>query len=605
MRMSIPRLVGLFGLFVVVSLAAVVGASTLALRQLKVGGPVYQRIVAGKDLVADILPPPLYVVEAFLEAKELVDNPSELKEHKARLTQLHKDYDDRRAYWQAAAIPDDLKELLTVRSDVEAQKFWSEVETGVIPAANRGDKAAEAEALAQAGAGYRAHRAMIDQVVAKANEFEATQEASAKVAEHNVYLIMGALILAILAMVGGMILVMSKGVSRPIVAIADYMAHLAEGDYEKAVPFTDRSGEIGRMANAIAVFRDAAVERRQLREDQEAQRRRGEAEKEAAAEDARRVQTQRERIVAELASGLGDLAKGDLTRSLDHPFPQEYEALRADFNRASSTLCEVLRSINGSTGAVRSGANEIAHAADELSRRTEVQASTLEETAAALEEITVTVRETSNRAQQAMTVVSQTRGQAEDSGHVVSSAVEAMRQIEQSASKITQIIGVIDEIAFQTNLLALNAGVEAARAGDAGRGFAVVASEVRALAQRSADAAKEIKALISTSGSEVKQGAVLVARTGEALTAIIGQVASIDELVSQIAAGAREQSSALHEINNAVSQMDQVTQRNAAMVEEATAAGHTLSSEAQGLEKMVSRFKVGAPGAARQSARAA
>ena len=605
MRMSIPRIIGIFSACMVLSLFAVVGVVTLALKELKIGGPRYERIVAGKDLVSDILPPPLYVVEAFLEAKELQDNPTELKEHKARLTQLHKDYDERRAYWQAADIPSDLKALLTTKSDVEAQKFWQEIEGGEIPAAERGDTAGEQHALAQAGVAYRAHRAVIDQVVKDANTFAAAQEASAKVAERKVYLTMAVMILGILALVGGMILIMTRSVSKPIVAIADYMTHLADGNYEKSVPFTDRSGEIGRMANAIAVFRGAAIERRATREEQEAERLRADAEKEAAAQQARQTQAERERVVAELASGLGDLAKGDLTRRLDRIFPAEYEALRADFNRASDALRELVNSINGSTGAVRSGANEIAQVAEELSRRTEVQASTLEETAAALEQITATVRETASRAQQAMAVVGQTRDQAAASGQVVTSAVEAMGQIEQSASKITQIIGVIDEIAFQTNLLALNAGVEAARAGDAGRGFAVVASEVRALAQRSAEAAKEIKALISTSAREVGAGVDLVGQTGKALQRIVGQIAEINGVVTEISASAGEQSTGLHQVNSAVNQMDQVTQQNAAMVEQSTAASHALAREAEELARLISRFQVGNEPAPRAESRPA
>jgi methyl-accepting chemotaxis protein len=605
MRMSIARAVTMFGVVTLISLLAVAGAATLALRQLKVGGPVYDRIIAGKDLVADILPPPLYVVEAYLEAKTARDVPSELNNHKARLVQLRKDYDDRRTYWRSADIPADLKDLLTVKSDVEAQKFWSAVETDLLPAMERADVSAADNALVTAGIAYRAHRALIDQVVTKSNDFAAAEEASAKVAERNVYLVLGGLILVVLAMIAGVIVMMTRGVSLPIVAISRYMGNLAEGDYDKAVPFTDRGGEIGTMARSIAVFREADLERRQLRQDQEAERRQAEAVKEAAAEETRRAQAERERVVADLASGLGDLAKGDLTRQLERPFPPEYEALRADFNRAAGALRELVRSINGSTGAVRSGAQEIAQAADELSRRTEVQASTLEETAAALEEITVTVRETASLAQQTMDAVIRARGQAENSGQVVGQAVEAMQQIERSASEITRIIGVIDEIAFQTNLLALNAGVEAARAGEAGRGFAVVAQEVRALAQRSAEAAREIKALISASGREVEQGVVMVSRTGEVLTGIVAQVASIDELVAQIATGAREQSGALHEINTAVSQLDQTTQSNTAIVEETTAASHTLFSEAEGLERMVSRFKVGQPISQPKTAQAA
>jgi methyl-accepting chemotaxis protein len=592
MRMSIARIVRMFGICMLISLLAVAGAATLALSELKVGGPVYERIVAGKDLVADILPPPLYVVEAYLEAKLARDTPAELKEHKARLAQLHKDYDDRRNYWRLADIPADLKDLLVVKSDTEAQKFWDAIEAGLLPALERADAAAADQALIKAGISYRAHRALIDAAVTKSNDFAAVQEGFAKATELSVYLVLGGLILVILAMIAGVIVIVSRSVSRPIVAIARYMGSLAEGDYEKAVPFADRGGEIGTMARSVEVFRAAALDRLQLLQDQEDERRRAEAVKEAAAEEARRRQAERERVVADLASGLGDLARGDLTRRLEQVFPLEYETLRADFNRAAGALRELVCSINGSTSAVRAGAGGIAQTADELSRRTEVQASTLEETTAALEEITVTVHETAARAKQAMDMVSLARGRAEASGQVVAQAVEAMRQIELSAGEITRIIAVIDEIAFQTNLLALNAGVEAARAGDAGRGFAVVAQEVRGLAQRSADAAKEIKALISNSGREVEQGVVMVSRTGEALTDILARVASIDGLVAQIATGAQEQSVALREINTAVSQMDQTTQSNVAMVEETTAASRTLSREAEGLRQSVSRFKV-------------
>jgi methyl-accepting chemotaxis protein len=242
--------------------------------------------------------------------------------------------------------------------------------------------------------------------------------------------------------------------------------------------------------------------------------------------------------------------------------------------------------------AIRTGSGEISQAADDLSRRTEQQAASLEETAAALDEITATVNRTAAGARQAAETVRAAKSDAETSGNIVRDAVSAMGAIEQSAREINQIIGVIDEIAFQTNLLALNAGVEAARAGDAGRGFAVVASEVRALAQRSAEAAKAIKALITASTGQVTTGVSLVGQTGEALQRIVGRVAEIDDLMSEIAASAQEQASGLHQVNIAVNQMDQVTQQNAAMVEESTAASHSLTQEAASLAGSVSRFQI-------------
>jgi methyl-accepting chemotaxis protein len=255
-----------------------------------------------------------------------------------------------------------------------------------------------------------------------------------------------------------------------------------------------------------------------------------------------------------------------------------------------------MTSVGATAGAIRAGADEIGVASDELSRRTEQQASSLEETAAALDQLTSTVNSSAANAQKAAAVALGARGDAQRSGDVMGEAISAMSEIERSAVEITNIIGVIDEIAFQTNLLALNAGVEAARAGDAGRGFAVVASEVRALAQRSAEAAKEIKGLIAGSTQQVTKGVKLVGETGEALGVIVERVAEIDALISDIATSAREQSSGLSEVNVAVNQMDQVTQQNAAMVEESTAASHSLRQETEGLMTMIGRFQLGTAG---------
>ena len=299
-------------------------------------------------------------------------------------------------------------------------------------------------------------------------------------------------------------------------------------------------------------------------------------------------------VVDGLARGLKQLSEGDLTARIPQAFPAKYETLRVDFNAASERLEQTLAGMVASAQIIRNGASEISSAADDLSRRTERQAAGLEETAAALDEITATVRKTAGGAKAAADVVLAARGDAQASGEVVQQAVAAMSGIEKSASEISQIIGVIDEIAFQTNLLALNAGVEAARAGEAGRGFAVVASEVRALAQRSAEAAKEIKSLISASSQQVGTGVHLVGQTGEVLQRIVGRVAEIDALVGEIAASAQEQSNGLAQVNTAVNQMDQVTQQNAAMVEESTAASHSLSSEAENLAASAGRFRVGA-----------
>ena len=310
--------------------------------------------------------------------------------------------------------------------------------------------------------------------------------------------------------------------------------------------------------------------------------------------DRSRMQKDQAKVVEFLRVGLAKLSEGDMTGRIEDAFPDEYEGLRSDFNDAVSRLDEAMMAVVDNAGSIRNEASEITSAADDLSRRTEHQAATLEETAAALTEITRSVGSAAKGAEEANQVVAEARANAEESGGVVREAVEAMGEIETSSGQISKIISVIDDIAFQTNLLALNAGVEAARAGEAGRGFAVVASEVRALAQRSSDAAREINDLISRSGSQVKRGVALVGNAGDALERIVSSVAGIADHVSGIAASAAEQSTALDEINSAMSQLDQVTQQNAAMFEETTAASHALTSEAETLFSTMERFQTSA-----------
>ena len=303
-------------------------------------------------------------------------------------------------------------------------------------------------------------------------------------------------------------------------------------------------------------------------------------------------------------ANMAQLASKDFEHAIDMPFEPMFEPLRRDFNAVQGTLNQTLSQISHSVELVSSGGKEISAASEDLSHRTEQQAASLEETAAALGAVTETVRKTAAGARQARAVVAEAGGDAQKSGEIVERAVAAMSRIEKSSTQINQIIGVIDEIAFQTNLLALNAGVEAARAGEAGRGFAVVASEVRALAQRSAEAAKEIKGLISASSTEVGAGVKLVAETGDALTRIIAKVEQINALIASIASGAEEQSNSLHEVNAAVNQMDQAVQQNAAMAEQANAASRSLVQTAEELAEAISGFRLGQAGGARSQRRA-
>ena len=406
-------------------------------------------------------------------------------------------------------------------------------------------------------------------------------------------ILFGSITLGLLALAGGLAAVIVRSVTRPARELAGAMRDLAAGHADRPLPTGGTLAEMQAMAASVQVFRDAALEKssteaaaareRQAAEDQRA-RHAAELADAAAAQLA---------VVQALAGGLSALSVGDLTHRLSDAFAPKYEVLRTDFNAAMDGLRGAMARIAGTADAIRTGTAEISQASDDLSRRTEQQAASLEQTAAALDEITATVRKTAEGARQARDVAGRTRSDAERSGEVVRQAVAAMSEIEQSSRQVGQIIGVIDEIAFQTNLLALNAGVEAARAGDAGRGFAVVASEVRALAQRSAEAAKEIKALISASAHQVGSGVKLVGETGEALSRIVAQVAEVSGVVGEIASSAQEQATGLAEVNTAVNQMDQVTQQNAAMVEQSTAASHALARETEQLAQLTGRFRLG------------
>jgi len=401
---------------------------------------------------------------------------------------------------------------------------------------------------------------------------------TAKEAEHTFSMAKLLLALASLIALGGTIflaLTLIRLIAKPLASMTRAMGELAGGNMHVDVPVDVRADEVGDLAKAMAGFRD------QLR----------------AAEESKAAQT--ELLVSSIGSGLDKLAQGDLTARIDVELTGPFAKLKADFNNAMEEMAQTLTTVSQATGGVHTGAGEISQASNDLSRRTEQQAASLEETAAAMDEITTTVRESAESAARANKLVAQARQEAEHSGAIVGRAIEAMSGIERASAEISEIISVIDGIAFQTNLLALNAGVEAARAGDAGKGFAVVASEVRALAQRSADAAKDVKTRITASSEQVDAGVGLVSDTGAALQRIIASIAEINGLVADIATSAEQQASGLQQVNTAVAEMDGVTQQNAAMVEEATAASRSLAAEADQLATQIGRFKLDANRGAR------
>lgn len=428
-------------------------------------------------------------------------------------------------------------------------------------------------------------------------------------------------------------LIARNGIVTPIRNLTQTMTGMAQGRRATSIPGTARADEIGEMARALEVFR-ANEEQMRTMEAQEA----------ALTAQSRDLQSSISVIVASAAAGdfsqrisksyedadlqrfagsvnelvenvdrgisevrrvIAALADADLTHDMEGHFQGAFAELQGNVNQTMAVLRQTMQGILTAAGTISGNSGELSSAANQLARRTEQQAASLEETAAALEEITTTVKTSTERAKEASHMVSETKNSAGKSGDIVRNAIDAMGRIEQSSQKISQIISVIDEIAFQTNLLALNAGVEAARAGEAGRGFAVVAQEVRELAQRSANAAKEIKTLINTSAEEVKGGVSLVLSTGEALKEIEDLVNRVNDHVVTIARASQEQSAALGEINTSVNHMDQMTQQNAAMVEETTASSQVLANEARQLQAELARFKLAASTQASASYRSA
>jgi methyl-accepting chemotaxis protein len=359
----------------------------------------------------------------------------------------------------------------------------------------------------------------------------------------------------------------ANSIAGPIRQIVDRMRTLAEGDKESTIPYQDRSDEIGDIARALVVFRQAEEEA---------------------------IGRERSMVVEFVGTGMSKLAAKDITFRLGDGLPDAYQAIKVDFNAAMDELEHAIKGVLAGADDIRSGTTEIVNSSDELARRTEIQAANLTQTSTAVSEITSTVAKTAEGASQARQVVGSAKSDAQKGGEVVCNAIEAMNELEKTSKEISQIIGVIDEIAFQTNLLALNAGVEAARAGEAGRGFSVVATEVRSLAQRSAEAAQQVEQLISKSSSQVEASVSLVRESGVSFDRIMDRVTEVGAVVSEIASSAEQQAGSLIEVNSAVSQLDNLTQENAGMVEEATAATRLLADQCSMLADLVESFETNA-----------
>ncbi len=573
--------------------------AVVSLLELRVGGPLSQKQTQSYELLADILPPPLYLVEAMLIVHHGAEDTSQAAATLASLKALQSQDGQRRAYWRKARLTEDTRTALE-RSEAEMDAFWALVDKEYAPALQAGDIIAINTTIAKLEPVYARHRKIIDSLAVMANQAASDSVREAERTTQIVFALLAVATLLTLAVV-----VIGTGALRtfvvsPLAKVSAYMGRLAAGDFTHEVPLQERSDEVGDMARSVAAFRLASLERQaatKAHREQEALARTRSAE-EARLEE----RSLRQRVVDSLGEGLQRLAAGDLSQRINQSFPEDFERLRQDFNSSMDTLEQAISQVIVSTGAVDGGSREISSASDDLARRTEQQAASLEETAAALDEVTATIRQTAENASEAQKAAAVSRAMVGQSSAVATEAMTAMERIDTSSQKIGQIITVIDEIAFQTNLLALNAGVEAARAGEAGRGFAVVAQEVRALAQRSADAAKEIKTLVTESSDSVQNGVGLVVRVGEELAGVVDHFGRIEDLVSTIASAARQQATGLAEVNTAVGQMDHVTQQNAAMVEETTAASHSLTREAGELGALVKRFTVSQKAAAGRAA---
>ncbi len=593
MRMNIARSLVVFGVLAGSALCGSIWIQMSAFNHLRVNGPAYHEIINGKDLVADILPPPLYVVESYMLALEASVHPERSDRSIQRITgALQSEYATRGAYWQASDLQADLKTKLLKDVVVKGDAYWQIMQTKVIPALKAGDEAAKVAALDALSAAFHTHEDSVLQLVTAATAFQADREKdAAEMTRSETRLAYGAAALAVFILLGGLFELRRRAIV-PLAGMRDYMSVLAGGDYSKPVPFDARTDEIGEMAKAVTTFREAALERIAARRIQESEREQKiEGERQQMAERSR-ADRERAEVIEILSVALQRLSEGDLTCTIDRVFAREYETLRDAFNSSIDVLAGTLGEISSTTTTVRSSSQTIAGAADDLARRTETQASALEQAAAALDEITTTVRATTDQAREARTMGEGAKQSSEHSSSVMMEAVAAMSRIEGSSSQISQIINVIDEIAFQTNLLALNAGVEAARAGEAGKGFAVVAQEVRDLAGRSAKAAKEIKALIQTSSAQVASGVALVQKTGGSLAEIDQRVVKVNALIETIVKAASEQATALSEVNEAVNRMDQVTQKNASMVEETNQSCGDLSDQATHLNALIERFRI-------------
>ncbi|AXU18696.1 chemotaxis protein [Novosphingobium sp. THN1] len=552
-------------LVVALILAAIVIVG-IAVSYIRFGGPLHKENLLQDELLADILPPPAFVVEPYLHATWTLSDPGHAARARAELAEERTLFEQRKAYWQTAPIPEELRDEVSATIGT-ADAFWAAIDKRFLPALAAGDletmTRVHHDELASA---YQKQHDAVERLVEHSTAYRTSLMDHANRLVMVLIVAFAGIALMVFAIVLQAARMIRQRVVAPLVETADTMQRMADGDYRVEATGAERNDEIGVMARAIAVFRENGIARAKAQEEQQA-------------------------VVAALSAGLDCMARQNLEYRIEQRFPGDYEELRTNYNIAVDALASAMRTVRVGAASVMSSIAEIRDASDDLARRNEQQASSLAQTASAMHRVTGSVRETASGAKDVNVAINSAHGEASSGGEVVQQAITAMAAIEASAQEISKIISVIDGIAFQTNLLALNAGVEAARAGESGKGFAVVATEVRALAQRSAEAAQNIKTLIENSTSQVEEGVRLVGETGTRLTGIVDQIAAVDALVAQIAQSAARQAESLEQVNVEVAAMDRMTQANAAMVEESSAATRSLSSEAERLTDLVATFR--------------
>jgi len=593
MRMSLNRMTMTIGSFIVAAIVATVSVSSYTLSQLEIGSDPYRKIIAGKDYVSDLLPPPLFLVEAWLAMETGAADHAGAETVRKQLEPLRKAYEARRDAWlQSPDIPQNIKSIIRIRANPDADAFWKEAFGGLLPALDKGIAADILAERAKMAKLYARHFESVNAQVKAAEDFARDAEAVAMQRTSSLTMLNFAVAFVSVASVALMFWRIKRHLTEPVVELSAYMRRVATAQETADPPYRNRNDEIGEMSSTIAYFKSVVEQVRAAEAEAAAQKAKVADQLKDRESGAKWYIENRDFFFKEYEGAMTRLSNGDLVVRLDKPFIKDYESLRTTFNAALVRLNEAMSGVVGNAGAIDNAIQEISSAIGELSRRNETQAATLAQTAAGVDQITTQVKGMAEGAVAAREAVHVARADAESGEKIVGEVVAAIDDISQSSDKIRQIIGLIDEIAFQTNLLALNAGVEAARAGEAGRGFAVVATEVRNLAQRSTEAAKEIKALISESTDKVQAGVTLASTSGDSLRRIVEQVSRILGIVDEIAHGADAQFRGLREVNTAVQEIDRVTQQNAAMAEEINATSRGLADDSASLKSLVGQFSI-------------